>query len=214
MLTGYKERNHNNSSNNTILYNDMTKQLVFATANAHKLEEVRKVIDHSKFKLVNLKDVGITEDIAETGDTLEANALIKARYVVERTQSNVFSEDTGLEVDALGGDPGVITARYAGPQKDAHDNMDLLIKNLEDKEDRSAQFRAVIALIIDGQEVLFEGIVRGTIAKEKSGVDGFGYDPIFIPEGYDKTFAELPDEVKLGMSHRTRAVNKMVEFLG
>lgn len=192
----------------------MTKQLVFATANAHKLEEVRKVIDHSRFELVNLKEVGITEDIAETGDTLEANALIKARYVVERTQSNVFSEDTGLEVDALGGDPGVITARYAGPQKDAHDNMDLLIKNLEDKEDRSAQFRAVIALIIDGQEVLFEGIVRGTIAKEKSGVDGFGYDPIFIPEGYDKTFAELPDEVKLGMSHRTRAVNKMVEFLG
>jgi XTP/dITP diphosphohydrolase len=192
----------------------MKKQLIFATANTHKLEEVGKVIDHSKFELVNLKDVGITEDIEETGDTLEANALIKARYVVERTNSNVFSEDTGLEVDTLGGDPGVITARYAGPQKNAQDNMDLLIKNLEGKEDRSAQFRAVIALIIDGQEVLFEGIVRGTIAKEKSGVDGFGYDPIFIPEGYEKTFAELPDEIKLGMSHRTRAVNKMVEFLG
>jgi XTP/dITP diphosphohydrolase len=192
----------------------MKKQLIFATANPHKLEEVGKVIDHSKFELVNLKDVGITEDIEETGDTLEANALIKARYVVERTKSNVFSEDTGLEVDSLGGDPGVITARYAGTQKDAHDNMDLLIKNLEGKEDRSAQFRAVIALIIDGQEVLFEGIVRGSIAKEKSGVEGFGYDPIFIPEGYDKTFAELPDEIKLGMSHRTRAVNKMVKFLG
>ena len=192
----------------------MKKQLIFATANSHKLDEVGKVIDHSKFELVNLKDVGITEDIEETGDTLEANALIKARYVVEKTKSNVFSEDTGLEVDALGGDPGVITARYAGPQKDAHNNMDLLIKNLERKEDRSAQFRAVIALIIDGQEVLFEGIVRGRIAKEKSGIDGFGYDPIFIPEGYDKTFAELPDEIKLGMSHRTRAVNKMVEFLG
>jgi len=192
----------------------MKKQLIFATANVHKQEEVGKVIDHSKFEFVNLKDVGITEDIEETGDTLEANALIKARYVVERTKSNVFSEDTGLEVDALGGDPGVITARYAGPQKDANDNMDLLIKNLEGQEDRSAQFRAVIALIIDGQEVLFEGIVRGSIAQEKSGVDGFGYDPIFIPEGYDKTFAELPDEIKLGMSHRTRAVNKMVEFLG
>ena len=192
----------------------MKKQLIFATANKHKQEEVGKVIDHSKFEFVNLKDVGITEDIEETGDTLEANALIKARYVVERTKSNVFSEDTGLEVDALGGDPGVITARYAGPQKDAHDNMNLLIKNLEGKEDRSAQFRAVIALIIDGQEVLFEGTVRGSIAKEKSGIEGFGYDPIFIPEGYDKTFAELPDEVKLGMSHRTRAVNKMVEFLG
>ena len=192
----------------------MKKQLIFATANTHKLEEVGKVIDHSKFELVNLKDVGITEDIEETGDTLEANALIKARYVVEKTKSNVFSEDTGLEVDVLGGDPGVITARYAGPQKDANDNMDLLIKNLVGKVDRSAQFRAVIALIIDGQEVLFEGIVRGSIAKEKSGVDGFGYDPIFIPEGYNKTFAELPDEIKLGMSHRTRAVNKMVEFLG
>lgn len=192
----------------------MKKQLIFATANSHKLEEVGKVIDHSKFVLVNLKDIGITEDIEETGDTLEANALIKARYVVERTKSNVFSEDTGLEVNALGGDPGVITARYAGPQKDAHDNMDLLIKNLEGKEDRSAQFRAIIALIIDGQEVLFEGIVRGSIADEKSSVDGFGYDPIFIPEGYDKTFAELPDDIKLGMSHRTRAVNKMVEFLG
>ncbi len=192
----------------------MKKQLIFATANVHKQEEVGKVIDHSKFEFVNLKDVGITEDIEETGDTLEANALIKARYVLAKTKSNVFSEDTGLEVDALGGDPGVITARYAGPQKDAHDNMDLLIKNLEGKEDRSAQFRAVIALIIDGQEVLFEGIVRGSIAKEKSGVDGFGYDPIFIPEGYDKTFAELPDDIKLGMSHRTRAVNKMVEFLG
>jgi XTP/dITP diphosphohydrolase len=191
----------------------MKKELIFATANAHKLEEVGKVIDHSKFKLVNLKDVGITEDIEETGDTLEANALIKARYVVERTQSNVFSEDTGLEVDVLGGDPGVITARYAGHQKDAHDNMDLLLENLKGKEDRSAQFRAVIALIIDGQEVLFEGIVRGRIAKEKSGKDGFGYDPVFIPEGYDKTFAELPDEIKLNMSHRTRAVNKMVEFL-
>jgi len=192
----------------------MKKQLIFATANKHKLEEVGKVIDSSKFELVNLKDVGITEDIEETGDTLEANALIKARYVVERTKSNVFSEDTGLEVDALNGDPGVITARYAGPQKDAHDNMDLLIKNLEGVKDRSAQFRAIIALVIDGQEVLFEGIVRGKIAKEKSGVDGFGYDPIFIPEGYDKTFAELPDEIKLSMSHRTRAVNKMVTFLG
>jgi len=192
----------------------MKKQLIFATANTHKLEEVGKVIDHTKFELVSLKDVGITEDIEETGDTLEANALIKARYVVERIMSNVFSEDTGLEVDALGGAPGVITARYAGPQKDAHDNMDLLIKNLKGKEDRSAQFRAVIALIIDGREVLFEGVVRGTIAKEKSALDGFGYDPIFIPEGYDKTFAELPDDIKLGMSHRTRAVNKMVEFLG
>jgi len=191
----------------------MKKQLIFATGNQHKMDEVNKVIDHSKYELSNLKDVGITEDIAETGDTLEENALIKARYVVDRLSTNVFSEDTGLEVDALQGAPGVITARYAGPQKDANDNMDLLLKNLEGQQDRSAQFRAIIALSIDGQEVLFEGIVRGRIATKKAGVDGFGYDPIFIPEGYDKTFAELPDEIKLGMSHRTRAVDKMIKFL-
>jgi len=191
----------------------MKKQLIFATGNAHKLEEVSKVINHDKFHLINLKDVGITEDIAETGDTLEENALIKARYVHQRKTTNVFSEDTGLEVDVLGGDPGVITARYAGPQRDAHDNMDFLLKNLKGKKNRSAQFRAIIALIIDNQEVLFEGIIRGKIAEEKSGHEGFGYDPIFIPEGYNKTFAELPDSVKLSLSHRTRAVNKMVDFL-
>lgn len=192
----------------------MKKRLIFATGNQHKMDEVSKVIDHSKFELLNLKDVGITEDIPETGDTLEQNALIKARYVKDKMSTNVFSEDTGLEVHALHGAPGVITARYAGPQRDDHDNMDLLLKNLEGKADRSAQFRAIIALIIDGQEVLFEGIVEGRIATKKSGIEGFGYDPIFIPEGYDKTFAELPDEIKLGMSHRTRAVDKMISFLG
>jgi len=191
----------------------MKKKLIFATGNAHKLGEVSKVIDHSKFDLIDMKSEGITEDIPETADTLEENALIKARYVAERLDGNVFSEDTGLEVDALQGDPGVLTARYAGPQKDANDNMDLLLQNLEDKDDRSAQFRAIIALIIDGQEVLFEGIVRGRIADKKAGVDGFGYDPIFIPEGYDKTFAELPDDIKISMSHRSRALGKMVEFL-
>lgn len=187
--------------------------LIFASANQHKLEEVNKVVDVSKFKLRNLKDVGITEDIVEDGSTLEENAIIKAKYVYDRTGENVFSEDTGLEVNALGGDPGVYTARYGGPQKNADDNMDLLLKNLEDKTDRSAQFRACIALIYNGQEVLFEGIVKGTIARMKSGADGFGYDPIFIPEGYDKSFAELPDDIKLSMSHRTRAIKKMAEFL-
>jgi XTP/dITP diphosphohydrolase len=187
--------------------------LIFATANTHKLDEVNKVIDSSKFKLSNLKDVGINEDIVEDGSTLEENALIKARFVYNKQNGNVFSEDTGLEVFALGGEPGVYTARYGGPKKNADDNMDLLLKNLVGHKDRSAQFRACIALIFKGKEVLFEGIVKGSIAKVKSGVDGFGYDPIFIPEGYDKSFAELPDEVKLNMSHRTRALNKMIAFL-
>lgn len=187
--------------------------LIFASANEHKLEEVNKVVDASKFTLKNLRDIGILEEIIEDGETLEENALIKARYVHQKTNQNVFSEDTGLEVASLGGDPGVYTARYGGAQKNADDNMDLLLKNLLDKEDRSAQFRACVALIFEGKEVIFEGIVKGRIANKKSGHEGFGYDPIFIPEGYDKSFAELPDEVKLGMSHRTRAMEKMFAFL-
>lgn len=187
--------------------------LIFASANEHKLSEVNKVIDTSKFRLRSLKDVGIFEEIIEDGSTLEENALIKSRYVYQKTGENVFSEDTGLEVFALNGDPGVITARYGGPQKDAHDNMDLLLRNLLNHQDRSAQFRACISLIYNGQEVMFEGIVKGNIATHKSGTEGFGYDPIFIPEGYDKSFADLADEIKLNMSHRTRAINKMLEFL-
>jgi len=190
-----------------------TRTLIFATGNRHKLEEVEKVLDHGRYTLSNLKDIGITEDIAETGSTLEENALIKARYVQSRAEGIVFSEDTGLEVTALNGAPGVITARYGGPEKDAQQNMTKLLKELDQQADRSAQFRAVIALIIDGQEVLFEGIVRGRIASQMTGHEGFGYDPIFIPEGYDRSFAELPDEIKLGMSHRTRALSKMMTFL-
>lgn len=189
------------------------KQLIFATANAHKVEEVSKITDHSRYTFKSLQDVGITEDIAETGSTLEENALIKARYVYDKLGADVFSEDTGLEVAALDGAPGVITARYGGPEKDAEQNMTKLLTELEGIEDRRAQFRAVVALIIDGQEVLFEGIVTGKIAESRAGCDGFGYDPVFIPSGYEKTFAELPDEIKLGMSHRTRAIKKMVDFL-
>ncbi len=188
-------------------------ELIFATANSHKLEEVNKVVDPSIYSLKNLRDIGILEDIVEDGSTLEENALIKARYVHKRTGFNVFSEDTGLEVTALGGAPGVYTARYGGPQKNASDNMDLLLKNLSNHSERSAQFRACIALIFNNQEVLFESIVKGKIAKTKSGVDGFGYDPIFIPDGYTKTFAELPTNIKLEHSHRTRAIQKMFNFL-
>lgn len=187
--------------------------LIFASANEHKLAEVNCVVDVSKYSLKNLKDIDILEEIVEDGSTLEENALIKARYVYNKTGLDVFSEDTGLEVFALNGDPGVITARYAGPQKDATDNMNLLLKNLNSHQDRSAQFRASIALIHNGKEVLFEGVIKGKIALEKCGVDGFGYDPIFIPEGHEKSFAELPDVIKLGMSHRTRAVKKMFQFL-
>jgi len=187
--------------------------LIFASANIHKLEEVNKVIDTSKFTLRNLKDVGIFEDIVEDGSSLEENALIKARFVYNKTNENVFSEDTGLEVFALGGNPGVNTARYGGPQKNANDNMNLLLNNLSNHNDRSAQFRACIALIYNGKEVLFEGIVKGVIAKNRSGIAGFGYDPIFIPEGYNNSFAELPNDIKLSISHRTRAINKMITFL-
>ena len=189
------------------------QELIFATGNQHKFSEVFQVIDKSKYDLKSLKDLDFTEDIEETGSTLEENALLKARFIADRFHTNVFSEDTGLEVDALDGAPGVYTARYGGPEKDAHQNMDFLLKNLNGHTNRAAQFRAIIALIIDGQEVLFEGIIRGTIALKKSGHEGFGYDPIFIPEGYDKSFAELPDEVKLSLSHRSRAVSKMVTFL-
>ena len=191
----------------------MKKHFIFATANSHKLQEVHKVLNHDMYTVESLKDVGITDDIPETGDTLEENALIKARYVADKMSANVFSEDSGLEVDALDGAPGVITARYAGSQKDAKDNMQLLLNNLKGASDREAQFRAIIALIIDGQEVLFEGVVRGRIATAISGVEGFGYDPIFIPDGYDSTFADLPSEVKLSMSHRSKALKKMMNFL-
>ena len=187
-------------------------KLIFATANAHKMEEVMAVIP-STFELLSLKDLEFNYDIPETGDTLEENALIKARFIHQKYGTNVFSEDTGLEVHALGGLPGVITARYAGVQRNHIDNMDKVLMELKDKDDRSAQFRAVIALILNNTEYLFEGILKGRIGFEKNGSQGFGYDPIFIPEGYDKTAAELGSAIKNTISHRVRALNKMVNFL-
>lgn len=185
------------------------KTLIFATGNNHKISEAQEIIGTNRYHLKSLKDIGVTEDIPETGKTLEENALIKARHVHLTTRNPVFSEDTGLEVDVLNGAPGVFTARYAGSKKNAHDNMELLLKNMQGFHNRSAQFRAVIALIINQEEHLFEGIIRGRIATEISGKNGFGYDPIFIPEGYNKSFAELPSDVKQSLSHRSRALQKM-----
>jgi XTP/dITP diphosphohydrolase len=187
-------------------------ELVFATNNAHKAKEIEQILG-SSFKIKTLKDIGCHEEIAETAITLEGNAFLKAKHVRTKYDLDCFSEDTGLEVAALLGAPGVRTARYAGEAKSAEDNMNLLLKNLEQYEDRSAQFRTVIALIQDQTITLFEGVCRGRIATEKRGNGGFGYDPIFIPEGYDLSFAELGDEVKNEISHRARATKKLIQFL-
>ncbi len=186
--------------------------MIFVTNNAHKLQEVSAMLD-GKMTLQSLRDIGCTDDIPETADTLEGNALMKARYIHERYGTDCFADDTGLEVAALGGEPGVYSARYAGPEHDSEANMQKLLTNLEGKSDRRAQFRTVIALIKEGKEYLFEGIVTGTILEKREEGEGFGYDPIFRPDGYDHSFARLGDEVKNRISHRARAVEKLVEFL-
>ena len=188
------------------------KTLVFATNNLHKLEEVRDILGGS-FRIASLKEIGCTDDIPETADTLEGNALQKARYVKDKFGYDCFADDTGLEVEALGGAPGVFSARYAGPGHDSEANMQKLLKELEGKTNRQAQFRTVVALILEGREYTFEGIVRGSILAECSGTAGFGYDPLFVPEGYAETFAEMGSEEKNRISHRARAVQKLADFL-
>jgi XTP/dITP diphosphohydrolase len=191
----------------------MKRSLVFATGNQHKLEEVQGLLGKD-FALSCLKEVGITEDIPETAFTLHENALQKAQYVYNKCGCACFADDTGLEIDALNGEPGVFSARYAGPQKDSLANMQLVIEKLQGVANRKAQFRTVIAYIDKyGNEYLFEGKIEGKIIDTPTGVQGFGYDPIFVPEGFDKTFAELPMDVKNSMSHRGRAIQKLVEFL-
>jgi XTP/dITP diphosphohydrolase len=190
----------------------MKRKLVFATNNAHKLEEVREVVK-DKFEIVSLKDIGCNEDIAETGTTLIENALIKVRYVKEKYGYDCFGDDTGLEVEALNGAPGVFSARYAGDGHDAKANMKKLLKELDGETDRKACFRTVIALILDGKESLFEGRIDGDILTEEHGTTGFGYDPVFRPSGYAQTFAELGMEVKNEISHRALAVKKLCDFL-
>ena len=190
----------------------MKKKLVVATNNAHKLEEIAAILG-DEMELLSLKDINCHADIPETADTLEGNARQKAMYIYENYGMDCFADDTGLEVDALNGAPGVFSARYAGDGHDSEANMQKLLKELKGKENRKAQFRTAICLIIEGKEYRFEGIVKGKLIEEKRGGAGFGYDPIFVPEGYDQTFAELGNDIKNTISHRARAVEKLCKFL-
>lgn len=187
-------------------------KLVFATNNAHKLREVSQVVG-DKFTLITPRECGIDEDIPEEQPTLEGNALQKARYIYARTGLDCFADDTGLEVDALDGEPGVRSARYATDGHDDEANKRLLLERMQGVEARGAQFRTAIALIIGGKEYLFEGIVRGNITTEEQGEGGFGYDPLFVAEGCEQSFAEISAEDKNAISHRGRAVRKLAEFL-
>lgn len=188
-------------------------KIVFATNNKHKLEEIKDILGKD-FEIVSLAEIGCHEDIPETGLTLEENARQKSTYIVEHYNHDCFADDTGLEVDALNGEPGVHSARYAeGTDHDSEANMRKLLSKMSNVKERTARFRTVISLIINGVEYQFEGRVEGRIATEKHGTEGFGYDPIFIPEGYDKSFAELGEEVKNQISHRARVVKKLAEYL-
>lgn len=186
-------------------------ELVFATNNAHKLEEVQQMVGN-RFTLKSLNDIGCTDDIPETGVTFEENAKQKTDYLVERYQLNCFADDSGLEIDALNGEPGVYSARYAGT-RDMEQNIDLVLEKLKGETQRSARFKTVISLFLNQQQYFFEGAVEGKIIEERTGTDGFGYDPIFIPNGYNQTFAEMSLEEKNKISHRSIAVKKLVEFL-
>ena len=187
-------------------------KILFATNNAHKLTEVQAVLGDS-YTLVTPRDCGVTEEIPETQPTLEGNALQKARYLYERTGLDCFADDTGLEVEALGGAPGVHSARYATDSHDFAANNRLLLQNLAGEENRRARFRTVVALILGGREYLFEGVVEGQIIDRETGHEGFGYDPLFRPDGYDRTFAQMTTEEKNAVSHRARAVRKLAAFL-
>lgn len=186
--------------------------LCFATNNVHKLSEVSQLI-RKDFQLVSLRDIGCTEDIPEDHDTIHENSKAKAGFVYRKYGVSCFADDTGLEVAALGGEPGVYSARYAGPGKSDDDNISLLLRNLEGKPDRSARFRTVFTLIIEGRITQFEGIVNGHITEEKAGTNGFGYDPVFMPEGYHQTFGQMSAEEKNRISHRAIATRKLTNFL-
>lgn len=187
-------------------------QLVFATNNEHKLRELSEILK-GEFKLLSLNDISCSDEIPETGDTLEANASQKSSYIWDRYQVDCFSDDTGLEIAALNNEPGVRSARYAGEGRNADDNIDKVLEKLMGKEDRKACFKCIISLIIKGKEYLFEGRVDGVILPERQGTSGFGYDPIFLPEGFTRSFAEMDAETKNRISHRGRAVQKLVRFL-
>lgn len=187
-------------------------KLVFASNNKNKIQEIQALVPKT-IQIVSLEDIGCTEDIPETANTIKENAILKANYVTEKYGYDCFADDTGLEVDALNGAPGVYSARYAGEQKDANDNMDKLLSELKDKPNRKANFKTVIALNLNGKQNLFTGIINGKIIEEKIGTNGFGYDPIFVADGYEKTFAELTMEEKSTISHRGIAVKELILFL-
>lgn len=191
----------------------MKKKLVFATNNAHKLDEIRAILG-DRVEVLSLKDIHCEADIPETADTLEGNAALKAEYIYKNYGLDCFADDTGLEVEVLGGAPGVYSARYAGGEgHDSEANMKKLLVELEEKTNRKAQFRTAICLIEGGTEYLFEGVVKGEIIEKKRGCSGFGYDPVFVPEGYTETFAEMGNEEKNKISHRARATQKLCDYL-
>ena len=187
-------------------------KLLFATQNSHKLFEIKHLIP-STFELINLKELNFNEEIPEDYETLEENASQKSRFIYNKLKINCFADDTGLEIDALGGKPGVFSARYAGESRNSSDNMKRVLSEMQNITNRSCRFRTIISLIIDGNEHLFEGIVNGKIISTPTGKEGFGYDPIFIPEGYSNTFAEMLISEKNKISHRALAFNKLKEFL-
>lgn len=187
-------------------------ELVFATNNPNKLLEIKKAVGN-KFTILSLADIGCFEDIAETAETLEGNASLKSHYIYNKYGKNCFADDTGLEIEALDGKPGVYSARYSGPGHDHEKNMDKVLFKLENKTNRKARFRTVISLILDGKETLFEGVVNGIMLTERHGNKGFGYDPIFQPDGYEISFAEMNLEEKNKISHRGKAVRKLIEYL-
>ncbi|SOD15246.1 RdgB/HAM1 family non-canonical purine NTP pyrophosphatase [Pedobacter xixiisoli] len=189
----------------------MTQELVFATNNAHKTEEVAKILAPN-YKVFNLKDINCLVDIPETGGTFAENATLKSTYVFETFGLDCFADDSGLEVEALNNEPGIYSARYSGVKDDAT-NLRLLLKNMEGKTDRRARFKTVISLLKDGENHLFEGVIEGTIRTTQSGANGFGYDPIFQPDGYEITFAEMDMSEKNKISHRALAMQKLIEFL-
>lgn len=188
------------------------KTLIFASNNKHKLEEIRNLLE-GIVEIKSLKEIGLEGDIPETADTLEGNATQKAEWVYSRTGMDCFADDTGLEVETLNGEPGVYSARYAGENCSFADNVNKLLKALEGHSNRNARFRTAICLIENGEKKYFEGIVNGTITTFEAGNEGFGYDPIFLPEGHNKTFAEMPLDIKNKISHRGRAIQKLVEYL-
>lgn len=187
-------------------------ELVFATNNINKIKEVTAILKDN-ISILSLDEINCKEEIPETSPTIEGNAIQKARYIFDKFGYDCFADDTGLEIDSLGGKPGVYSARYAGEKKNSLDNMNKLLVDLEGKTNRKAQFKTVIALILNGKVHTFEGIVRGTITEEKEGTKGFGYDPIFKPEGYSSTFAQMEAKEKNEISHRAIAIKKMADFI-